>query len=73
MTYQKGDVIDPPEPAVGTRLSSTGPLGSFTIRRHHDGWKIEDKRHSRERFCWRRVIAQYGPGAGQTLTVVKLP
>ena len=72
MTYQVGDTVNPEEPAVGTVLKSSGSSGSFRIRRHHDGWKIEDKR-CHTRICWRAVLSAWGPGAGQTLTVVKVP
>lgn len=72
MNYKKGDVINPAEPPVGTVLQSDGPLGAFRIRHHHDGWKLTSK-NGRTKVCWRTVLSQWGPGAGQTLTVVKVP
>ena len=71
MNYDIGDTINMPEPPVDTVLESTGPYGTFTIRRTYKGWKIDDK-GKRNRFCWRAVICAWGPGAGQVLTVVKV-
>lgn len=70
MTYRIGDMIDPAEPPVGTVLSGKDHAGAFRIERDRRGWFVQG---TRSRISWRAVISAWGPGAGQALTVVKLP
>ena len=71
MPYTLGQKIArPPEPPIGTRLKSAGPDGTFEVERDRNGWHIVG---THTRISWRAVLSAWGPGQGQTLTVVKLP
>ncbi len=75
MSYRLGQKIAQPgrapdEPPVDTILHASGPHGSFNIERDRKGWYICGKR---TRISWRAAYSAWGPGAGNVLTVVRLP
>lgn len=66
MNYRVGDMVDlPPEPPIGTTIKARDSTGSFSLRRHHDGWRVVNTARS---FPWTTVAELWFP-----VTIIELP